>query len=218
LIIFILAGFVIPTLFIQSIAVFVIMQFMWIACIILFIPTANSVAYILQTPGKIKILILFCIFILLSLIEMAPIYKLYSSEPEKFQSNQLELLMQLGKVVPSSNSVLVIKSPEQSEYNKILYTTPLVSALTSRNVYYEPEVLEFAKLDEVRNSRITNTAYFELMLQNCNRDKIIDEIKQFKTSTDVSYLLVFKNYSCLSSIPNLKKIYGKDSLSLYQFQ
>lgn len=218
LIIFILAGFVIPTLFIQSIAVFVIMQFMWIACIILFIPTANSVAYILQTSGKIKIIILLSIFILFSLVEMAPIYRLYSSEPEKFQSNQLELLMQLGKVVPSSNSVLVIKSAEQSEYNKILYTTPLVSALTSRNVYYEPEVLEFAKLDDLRNSRITKAVYFELMLQNCSRDKIIDEIKQFKTSTDVSYLLVFKNYSCLSSIPNLKKIYGKDSLSLYQFQ
>lgn len=217
LIIYIVAGFLIPMFFIQSVAVFVIMQFMWIACIVLFIPTANSIAYILRTPKRVKVLFLFCALGTLSLVEMAPIYKVYSSAPERITSVQSNALMQLGKFVPSSSAVLVLKSPDQSGYNKLLYTTPLVSALSDRNVYFEPEVLEFANLDDIRTSRNEKNSSFELMLQDCNRDKIIKEIKQFKTSTDVSYMVVFKNYSCLSSIPNIKKVFGKD-LSLYQFQ
>lgn len=208
----VVVGIVIPSLFIQSVAVFVVVQFLWIIYILLLIPTAFTLQHIIRVPTITKIFVLSIVLIGLSVIDMRSLFILYTTKPVVISKDLMNILTKVRNTVPEDQNLLVLPTVLGQPPMLGFHLAPVVSGLSGRDVYYEPEVLEFLKVDEeVRRKKFV--AKQISLLQNCQKPQ--DFLSGIQ-NTKVRYVVTFQPYSCLNTINTVRKIHTSGMYSLYE--
>lgn len=208
----VVVSFLIPTLFIQNIAVFVVVQFFWIAYIILLIPTAVVLGNIFKSSSVFVSILVILVLGIINFSENHAFLKIYSANPHIVDSSLLSLSNDIKKI-PQDKGILILNRNGLED----MYKSPFISALGQHPVYYEPEVGEFRGLDEVKQDRFATIAMVDNILQSCeNTDKVNDEMLQFMRDTRNTYLVLLKENSCIEKLANFRKISQYGSYSLYK--
>lgn len=204
----VLLGFLIPSFFIQSIAVFVIIQFLWITFFVLLIPTAYSLSRFFDAKNKFKTGILIVIIVLFSLPENLLLLKLYSTDPLRIDQNSWTAMENISSKLPSNESLILLGNNN---------TVPLFSALISRPVYYEPELMEFSDTSGIVNERKENLLTLESGLTSCNDPSGVSaQIKSISQESSSHYMLDLKKSSCFDKLKSVKLIYQNSDFYLYR--
>lgn len=217
----IVTGFIIPTLFIQSIAVFVVLQFLWIAFILLLLPTAISLTKGIDLKNKLKVVLLVIILFVFAIPDIVHLYHHYTTEPYKVAKDFTITLNRINKITPVNDSLLVVNAVTTKEFpdGKLVYATPIVSAVTLRNVYYEPEVLEFYKLEKLQSERSKNVLEVHKALNSCDNSMIKEKVKKIQQEEkSVKYLLTLRKYDCIQDSEWLKKLISEGMYSFYRIE
>lgn len=212
----ILFSFLIPSFFIQSTAVFVVLQFLWIGYFILLIPTAFSLTRILGKINNLKLGIILLGIILLSLPDNLRLLNLYSNNPYKIDLNLVEVSKELSKI-PKDQSILLLNVEKNGDVYQAPYLAPIISGLSEHSVYFEPELMEFGGIDEEIKARKENTGDINDLLVRCQDggDLEADISKRLK-QIDTSYILDLKKTRCFDKLENIELIYQNSNYSLYK--
>ncbi len=209
-------GFIIPSFFIQSVAVFVVLQFLWIVYFILLIPTAYSLTKLLGNITRLKAFILISILVLLSLPENYTLFKIYSRSPVKIDVEALRAASKVSEI-PSSQGVIVLNTNKNGSRYESAYTVPIFSALSSRSVYYEPEVMEFSNVGEVAEGRKREIGSLSNVLSICTDPVgISNNLIELSKKAGSSYILDLKKTGCFDKLKNVSLIYSSSSYFLYK--
>lgn len=210
-------GIVIPSFFIQNIAVFVIIQFLWITYFLLLIPAAYGLATVYQHLPKIGKGLLVIIVIGLSLPDLFTLLMLYSSHPTIIPQSIVALSKEIGKTVPQSEGILVVNTRREDTLMQTNSLIPIVSAISEHDVYYEPEVLEFSGLDHEVTKRRDLISEVDQVLSQCG-DKVTADTKlrSLLGEAKSSYLMTFDEKSCLSTLPSFTLVSEKGEAALYK--
>ncbi len=212
----ILFSFLIPSFFIQSTAVFVVLQFLWIGYFILLIPTAYSLSGVLGKINNLKLGVILLGIILLSLPDNLRLLGLYSNNPYKIDLDLVEISKELSRI-PKDQSVLLLNVEKNGDIYQAPYLAPIISGLSEHSVYFEPELMEFGGIDEEIKTRKKNTGDINDLLIRCQDggDLEIDLDKRLK-QIDTSYILDLKKTPCFDKLENIELIYQNSNYSLYK--
>lgn len=214
--IIILFGFLIPSFFIQSTAVFVIMQFLWIGYFILLIPTAYSLERILGKLGNRGLIIGLGVIILLSIPDSARLIDLYSNSPYKIDLDFYRITKKIS-MIPTDKGVLVLNVEKSGDAYSIPYVAPIVSGLSQHSVFFEPELMEFGGIEGEINSRKKIVGDINNSLKNCSDQfRSSSELRDRLRQINSPYILDLKNTPCFDKLENIELIYRKSNYSLYK--
>lgn len=216
LMVIVISGFIIPSLFIQSIAVFVVIQFLWIVFFVLLIPTAYSLANLLGVVTRLKSVVFIVIIILLSLPENYMLFKLYSSSPTQIDLKLVEIAKKISEI-PNNQGVMVLNTQKTELGYQSDYKIPIISALSSRSVYFEPEIMEFSGVQDIIDVRKKEIGDLNEVLISCSDpDAILVELKKKAIETKSPYILDLKKTQCFDKLKNIELIYKNSNYSLYK--
>lgn len=205
----ILTSFLIPTLFIQSVYSFVIIQCLWIASILLVFPTASVLASFVQNKNRYVFgLYLFLLFILTLPATISELYH-HSVRPYEVPSGVFYVSRSLSEYVGEEEAVFVINRVNTNPQ----YVVPLVSALSGRSVYSEPEVLEFANTADEIQKRTTTVDTVSRNYYNC--DSVFDGT-DVPDLTEITHMMVLSERSCQDEPENLEKVKTHEGVVLYK--
>lgn len=212
----ILLSFLIPSFFIQSTAVFVVLQFLWIGYFILLIPTAYSLVGILGKINNIKLAVILLGIVLLSLPDNLRLLGLYSNNPYKIDLDLVEISKELSRI-PKDQSVLLLNVEKNGDVYQAPYIAPIISGLSEHSVYFEPELMEFGGIDDEIKNRKEYVGDINELLVRCQDggDLEADLGKRLK-QIDTSYILDLKKTPCFDKLENIELIYQKSNYSLYK--
>lgn len=206
-------GILIPSFFIQSVAVFVVVQFFWIVYILLLIPTAFTIAKMIGKVTVLKAGVTAIVLIGLFLPETVALLNTYSSpNPMMINAN----LVQAIQAIPSKTndaSILVLNEAFMNKDISGVNAVPIVSALSGKSAYYEPEVLEFLNGDLLTKNRKKTLQTIIHTLTECGDEEGTNQLLQ---RTNVSYILTYQPYSCLNTLSSVRKIHTSGIYSLYE--
>lgn len=205
-------GFLVPTLFIQSVYAFVIIQFLWMTSILLVFPTSVVLATFLKRKSNVTYGIY--IIILLALTLPATIVELYhhSENPYEVRDDVYAITQDISQIAEETESIFVVNRFDGSG----IYSVPLVSALSGRSVYSEPEVLEFAGTADEIALRTKLVDDVSQKLKDCNDpERISRELKEILFNTSSKYFLVLIDESCMEKVDGFTRIKGYDTAALY---
>ncbi len=212
----ILLSFLIPSFFIQSTAVFVVLQFLWIGYFILLIPTAFSLTKILGKINNLKLGIIILVIILLSLPDNLRLIDIYSNNPYKIDLNLVEVSKELSKI-PKDQSILVLNVEKNGDVYSAPYLAPIISGLSERSLYFEPELMEFGGIDEEIKTRKKNVGDISELLDKCqNVGDLEADISKRLEQIETSYILDLKKTPCFDKLENIELIFQKSNYSLYK--
>jgi len=212
----ILLSFLIPSFFIQSTAVFVVLQFLWIGYFILLIPTAYSLVGILGKINNIKLAVILLGIVLLSLPDNLRLLGLYSNNPYKIDLDLVEISKELSRI-PKDQSVLLLNVEKNGDFYQAPYLAPIISGLSEHSVYFEPELMEFGGIDEEIKKRKKNVGDINDLLVRCQdggdlESDLIKRLEQINTY----YILDLKKTPCFDKLENIELIYQRSNYSLYK--
>jgi hypothetical protein len=211
------AGFIIPSLFIQSIAVFVVVQFMWIIYILLLIPTSFTIGKLLGKVTLPKVIITSVFLLVVCMPGTVSLLKIYSAEPMIISRDLVSTLTFIRSNIPQDKSIFVLNEAWKKKYNSGINAVPIVSALSAHSVYYEPEVLEFLHLDEEVSDRKQEVEKLAAILTTCtDKSEASRKIRAAMLKANTDYLLILKPDSCLNTISGVRKIRTSGVISLYE--
>lgn len=209
-------GFIIPSFFIQSIAVFVTLQFLWIAYFILLIPASYSLTFLLSKVSRLKISILFLILVLMSFSENYTLYKIYSQNPVKIGINLVNAANKISEI-PANDGVIILNTTKIGSSYQSEYTVPIFSALSERSIYFEPEVMEFSNVSGIIDERKEEIAKLNSVLLACLDPADISlKLSEFSKTAKASYILDLKKNPCFDKLKNIELIYTNSTYSLYR--
>lgn len=191
--------FLIPTLFIQSVAVFDIGQFFWHASVLLSYPVGLTLSAISQSGQRffpaIKLFIPAIILALISLPGLLGYYndaKRYLLEPPFLRFEAADLaVFSLVRQNTFPTDFLIVAHQLNSNGSLELPDPPIVSAMTGRAVYYEKELTPFRDSAEV-SKRIA----LQQELAQAARSKDCPEISRILTDIGSTHLLSTQELSC----------------------
>lgn len=189
-------GFLIPTFFIQSVAVFNIIQFTWISYIVLLIPTAFSIEKIFGKLNPTRALILTLTLVGLSFPALYNVFDSYSTNPKTVDLSLVNAAAEINQIVGSKQNILLLYGNKEG--------VPLISALTSRSVYLEPQGLDFAGVSDEIKKREEKLTSIEQELSNCSDSaSIADNLSSFMKENNISYIFPLEDNKCLKTVKNL---------------
>lgn len=187
-------GILMPTLFIQTVAPLVIIQFFWLTNILLIF---LFVQFLDQWIGKktvwvtIGLGIFLVLFSLPDLCQSVNGYIRSSFVTGKSTREIVSLLQQ----VPLSQTTLVLGKEEGD-------MTPILTALSGKRIYFEKNVMEFANTEKVLHERGAQVYPLAEGLQNCTDVQTQNTtIQNLLYSQHIPLVIVTKQmYSCLSHV------------------
>ncbi len=212
----ILFSFLIPSFFIQSTAVFVVLQFLWIGYFILLIPTAYSLVGVLGKINNIKLAVILLGIVLLSLPDNLRLLGLYSNNPYKIDLDLVEVSKELSKI-PKDQSVLLLNVEKNGDIYQAPYLAPIISGLSEHSVYFEPELMEFGGIDDEIKTRKKNVGDINDLLVRCQDGGDLEaDLNKRLEQINTSYILDLKKTPCFDKLENIELIYQKSNYSLYK--
>ena len=211
----ILFSLLIPTFFIQSVAVFVTVQFIWIGYFLLLIPTAITLGGIVSKMKKISAILLVVVIVLLQIPETVRLLYHYSVEPLVVENDFVTIAHAVDTLVPKQDGLVVVNPVRLESDSGETLLLPITSALSSHSVYYEPEVLEFMHLDSIVNSRRARIETMHNLLKTCD-DDVEYHLGEFLREIENSYILTAVEYPCLNTATNIRKISASGPYALYK--
>ena len=211
----IIVAFLTPSLFIQSVAVFVTVQFIWLAYFFLLIPTAFGFTGVLKKMPKYAMVVSCLVLALLHIPETLTLFSTYSINPLTIRKDFVQTAREIEKNVRPEESVLVLNEPGKLvEVQQGMSVVPLVSALGHRSVYYEPEVLEFQSTQSEVAKRKERISVLHSILSVCGPGAALALANTLR-DTGNSHLLTVSEYPCLNTLPNIRKISSSGPYALY---
>lgn len=216
-IIFISVGFLIPSLFIQNIAFFVVLQFLWIVYFVLLIPTAFAWGKILSIRNLFMKIVFLIVFLILILPDSILFLYKYSTNPIVIESDFITNTNYLKTYAQEKEGILVLNTVERGGELRSIHLSPLVSALSAHSVYYEDEVLEVADLQDVIKNRKREIFLIQNRLADCQNSVAINKflVSQMQ-KTNTVYLFDIQSFSCLDTLKGLKRVSGSGSSAVYK--
>ncbi|HSX40491.1 MAG TPA: hypothetical protein VLF68_02660, partial [Candidatus Saccharimonadales bacterium] len=163
---------IIPTFFIQTQGPFVVVQFFWIMYVLLLLPTAIVLGNIC---GNSKIITTFVIaaLVFFSLPTNYKLFLKFNTNPTVIDKNFVMLAAAAETLVHPQEHILVLnRLKEESIFQRIYdaYQGPLVSALTKRSVYIEPEG-EIRSQTDIVSTRIQTVEQIAAISRSCGNAK-----------------------------------------------
>ncbi len=212
----ILLSFLIPSFFIQSTAVFVVLQFLWIGYFILLIPTAYSLARILGNINNLKLGIIILGIVVLSLPDNLRLLNLYSNNPYKVDLDLVDVSKELAKI-PKDQSILLLNVEKTGDVYQAPYLAPIISGLSEHSVYFEPELMEFGGIDEEIKTRKKNAGDINELLIKCQDGGDLEaDLGRRLKEINSSYILDLKKTPCFDKLENIELIYKNSNYALYK--
>ncbi len=212
----ILLSFLIPSFFIQSTAVFVVLQFLWIGYFILLIPTAYSLINFLGKINNLKLAVILLGIVLLSLPDNLRLLSLYSNNPYKIDLDLVEVSRELSKI-SKDQSVLLLNVEKNGDVYSAPYFAPIVSGLSEHSVYFEPELMEFGGIDkEIMGRKKVVGDINDLLLRCQDGGDLEADLGNRLREIDTSYILDLKKTPCFDKLENIELIFQKSNYSLYK--
>ncbi len=208
-------GIFIPSFFIQSIAVFVILQFFWITYFVLLIPAAFSYQALSLKINKSIFTIFSVLLIGIGLPDMITLINGYSSDPHSVDVNLLDQATFIK--YNTSNKGIIVLDIEQKDYG--MTQVPIVSALSSKSVYMEPELMEFSGIDKETEKRKSVINEIRTTLAFCEDKNSTDrKIVSVMSVTNSEYILTMNTHDCLNNLNHLKEIHQSGDYILYKLK
>lgn len=191
--------FLIPTFFIQSVAVFDIGQFFWHASVLLSYPVGVTLSSLVQSVPRIfpnlksyMPAIVLAIFSLPGLLGYYSDAKRYLLEPPflRFEASDLAVFSQVRQNTFPTD-FLVVAHQLNSDGSLELPDPPIVSSMTFRFVYYEKELTPFRDSLEV-----TRRISLQQELASAVQSKDCPEVSRILTEIGSPHLLSSHELSC----------------------
>ncbi len=222
-------AFIVPLFFIQPTAgPFNMIQMYWYFLVLISIPAAGGIGYILNRIRNRTVYIVFiCIMILLTLpsfVEKVTSYtKGAGSYIDRSRYDALKALALVGKYTDTTIELPLINSNTIKELEGWFYgdSDPYIAGLGYKRAYLNEETVTFPYEDVARRMKILAT-----MLQPMNScsslitsNQCSLDLKQSRMLLDQEGIhLVFSSsrFNWVLSIPGVRKIYNNDSYSLYE--
>lgn len=204
-----------PSFFIQNIAVFVIIQFLWITYFLLLIPAAYGLSSVYTVlPKWAKVVFIICV-VLISIPDTRTLLQQYSKNPTIISSSTVSIAKDVRTMIPQKSGVIVLNTELTGQRVGSMYSVPIFSALSGHSVYYEPEVLEFSGLESEVKKRTELIAALQTAITQCSdTERITALMKEAKSS----YLVALKKNDCLVTLPTLALLSQKGEAALYKLR
>lgn len=190
--------------FIQSISVFDIGQFFWIAVALMSIPIGYVLHQIILRFRSVGIILLIGVCVL-SVIEVKGYIQYFMSSSYHVSSEQLNFYSKVNSLVPDDTFIVLIPitNDEFGEY------PPLInSALTGKAIYYENEKIEYPYSD-LYDKRKNNIRDLHNSLLQCNSNKAESILNEINTR----YILSYTAYPCAKN--NEVATYTREGKNLF---
>ncbi len=201
-------GILFPVFFIQSTAVFNIIQFIWISYIIILIPTSEILGNYSMRIGKLGKIILIILLLFLIIPDDLTLAKAYSTNPTIVSGELIQASHVVRESTPATSNLLSL-IPSSSG-------APLISALTSRSVYYESPGLEFSGLEHVIDIRSTELTNINNEIAKCKSSEQVNKmLSSFMVQNNLSYVFSPEN-KCLDQSTNFHKVKLTSNYFLYE--
>ncbi len=209
ILLFMFIPFVLGTFFVQSVSIFDIKQFFWIAGCLIALPAGIVLGHILtRTNGVTKPFIVLMVLALSAGGLYGQISNFVIHPNIDIISNQdMYFLEKVEKIVEPKSTLLFVAQANTylSEYP--FSVAPIIAAMTGHATYFEPE--DTISLGNVYTQRKNNVAQLIEMMNNECRE---NEIKQYLSNLGISYII--SSHECLIKIsPPI--IQSKTGLSLF---
>lgn len=209
--------FIIPTFFIQSIAVFVTVQFFWYGYLMLLLPTAVMLGKAFSKTTIPVIVVLFGLLILASTSDTLEIFGKYTNDQYLVSKDIVQTAAYIEKNIPLEKGILVISREKSGEEFKDREFMPLISALSNHAVYYEPELLEFTSSESINNERKKAVDEILMTLLICENKSLANQkVFEIMKKTKNEFILILETNTCIDSLENFKKVYKKGKNTLYK--
>jgi hypothetical protein len=203
---------VIPTLFIQSVAVFVVVQFFWIVYLLLLVPTAFTMERIIGKVTVLKVLIISIVLLVICLPETMATIKIYSRDPLVIHADLIKTISSIPTDSNSASTLVINDTFVSKNHHNGVNVIPIVSAVSGISSYYEPEVLEFLQGESLTRYRRAKLMEIIEELPGCSKK----EVDKLLSETKASHILTYQEYSCLNTLPSVRKIHTSGVYSLYE--
>jgi len=210
-IIMIVIGFLIPSFFIQSIAVFVIIQFFWLAYLFLLLPTAYVLGDIYERSVKLARPVIIILVLLLSVPQTVMLLQGYTEHPVPLPNDFVSVARDVKNVVPANSSYVALDIyPNSTEQ------LPITTALTQRQAFYEPEWLEFAHTTALVQERQEIQKQIKKDLASCDMTLQTEKLVQVMQEIHTYYIFASSNHACLNNTRIVKLLYKKGKYGIYK--
>ncbi len=209
-----IAGVFLASLFIQSVDVFNIVQFLWPIYILLLVPTAVAIerlTALLFKENKWAKAVVFLGVILIALPSNIKLIDNYLNNPYSINKEKIEAAAFIKKNIPQNEGIMVINREDKQE----LYDLPEIAALSEHPIFYESTITSFKESEDVKNQRRDLISRVQFQIKNCVGDVDNDLLREMKKSSN-HYILVTKEYPCLDSLPSLQKSAEFGESSIYK--
>jgi hypothetical protein len=209
----IIVSFFIPTFFIQSIFAFVVIQFLWIGEILLLIPTAYVLSAFIYKKSRILTTIYAVLLVLCSSWGVMHAVSNFTTDPKlTIDEATVKEINTISSTVAPNESILVLNRVKQ----KTEYSVPLYAALLGRNIFYEPEVMEFNNIEKIISSRQQIVDTITEQISDCSlKEQTNKSISETLKKVQVEYILQIHSNSCLDNSSFFKSL-TKGTISLYK--
>lgn len=198
-----------PLLTIQSVAVFDIGQFLWIASAISALPVGIAAANLWHKPWA-KLLVCLVILIPAALGYRSDFISYQLREPSTTIPTQQYQIYQFAynQTTGADTIVYIPINPKTSSFNEGI---PINSALTARRIFYEPELTPFRESGE-KQSRQQLLTSLAKNLTDCDPTKFFDNL----SDTNSKNILV-NGQICQEISKSASQQQETSSLSFYSF-
>ncbi len=211
----ILFSFIIPSLFIQSVSAFSIIQFFWIGYLLLLIPTAFVIGKRMEKMSTKTFLVSIILLIILFFPETFRLLVAYSNNPAVIDSALVKQAL-IMKNIPAGEGILVVDLLKGKNKYMDVYSSPVFSAISAHAVYYE-HVNAFAGIDNIIDMRKADIEKIDENMVNCNNPITAEEniINVMKNSNNM-YLLILDKNQCTEKFNKLKIVNEEKNSVLYK--
>jgi hypothetical protein len=194
---------IIPSLFIQSHSVFNSVQFLWIALVVLCIPTGIIWGKFFQKNIFTKCITVFFIGIF-SVIGYWYVQTMFFLRNDSFtiKPYEIQLYKYFADIVPPNSFIIFLPEVKLSGKGKeiIYHKQPIIAAMTGRKVYYESEITPYVDpaILEQRQKKLEELFW---ATERCNEKEILTLLQKIGSH----YVMTDKKNTCLGS-PKLKGV------------
>lgn len=213
------SSLLIPVFLVQSVSIFNIIQFHWLGYTLLLIPTSAVIGnFFARTTARRKVMI-GIIFLFLFLPSFIKNIHAYSTSPVVLSPDLTSRVRFVQKNVPQQDILLVLNRKLTKDGWQDIYETPIISALSSHQVYYEQEGISFADIEDVVSAREKKIDTIQQALTSCSYSQskdISDEIGKLLEQTQADYVLTLQSEPCLSSNDRVRLVKRYNQYNLYK--
>ncbi|HUD05223.1 MAG TPA: hypothetical protein VMR59_04540 [Patescibacteria group bacterium] len=210
------AAFLIPSLFVQSVSTFSIIQFFWVGYMLLVIPTAVVLGERLERVNKIILVTTFLILVFLFLPDTVKIIETYSGASGGIGADIVKQSNVISKIPQNQGIIVVNRILVKGRYQDS-FGNPIFSALSGHSIYYEYELTGFGGLNKIVDARKDDVDKIVSNMINCSNpiaaeQNIIDVMKK----SNNQYLLIMQENECTQRFNKLQIVNREGTSVLYK--